>query len=167
MNQTIESLLAAGLSMKNIQTSHYSLSLEKDGEPFEANKQNKPEKNPEFVVSNRLTIKMDRVNNLGEIIDAAIKAGSNDILSIDFGLNDPRNQTEEALTLAIEDAERKAEVMASKAGVKLRKILEISEGYGYISARDGFAYEAAAPITPIQPGEMDVKASVTMTYEII
>jgi uncharacterized protein len=166
MNQTIEALLATGVDIKDIQTSLYSLSLEKNDESIQTDKRSGSAKPIEFVATNRVTIKLNEVINVGKVIDAAIKAGSNDVLSISFGVKDPKNQTEKALVLAIEDADHKAQAMALAAGVNLGEILELSEGYGYISARDGIAYEAAAPSTPIHLGELDVTASVTATYEI-
>jgi uncharacterized protein YggE len=69
-----------------------------------------------------------------------------------------------AQTLAIEDASRKAEVTAKAAGVKLGRVLEISEGYGYVAAASKSAVFNGA--TPIQPGQMEITASATMTYEI-
>ncbi|MDD1742894.1 MAG: SIMPL domain-containing protein [Methanotrichaceae archaeon] len=166
MNQTIEALLASGVDIKDIQTSLYSLALETNDDSIQSDKRSVSTKPMEFIASNRATIKLNNVTNAGKVIDAAIKSGSNDVLSISFGLKDPKNQTEKTLILAIEDAEHKAQAMASAAGVKLGKILELSEGYGYVSAKDGIAYAAAAPITPIQPGELDVTSSVTATYEI-
>lgn len=43
-------------------------------------------------------------------------------------------QQDLALTLAIEGVSRKAEVAAEAAGLILGKVLEISEGYGYVAA---------------------------------
>jgi uncharacterized protein YggE len=69
------------------------------------------------------------------------------------------------MTLAIEDARRKGENAARAAGVKLGRVLEISEGYGYVTAASK-SVNFAEFATPIQPGTMEITASVTMTYEI-
>ena len=66
------------------------------------------------------------------------------------------------LTLAIKDASRKAMVAAKAAGVKLGWVLEISEGYGYVAAASKSAVFDAG--TPIQLGQMENSASLTMTY---
>jgi len=66
--------------------------------------------------------------------------------------------------MAIEDARRKAKVAAEAAGLNLGRVLEISEGYGYVAAKSrSLVFDAG---TPIQPGQMEITASVTMTYEI-
>ena len=69
------------------------------------------------------------------------------------------------MTLAIEDARRQAEVAAKAAGVKLGRVLEITEGYGNVAptARNALFADIS---TPIQPGQLEVSASVTVIYEI-
>ncbi len=69
--------------------------------------------------------------------------------------------------MAIEDATRKAKVAAMAAGIRLGKVLEISEGYSFVEAAapKGLIYAEGAA-TPIQPGEIEVRATVTMTYAI-
>jgi len=48
--------------------------------------------------------------------------------------------------------------------VKLRKVLEISKGYGYVAAAPrSAAFDVALPVLP---GKMEITASVTVTYEI-
>jgi len=89
-----------------------------------------------------------------------IKSHSRDLLY----LIDPRPQRDLALTRAIENAGRKAETAARAAGVSLGRILEISEGYGYVAAQSrSMAFD---PATSIRAGDMEVTASVTITYEI-
>ena len=74
---------------------------------------------------------------------------------------------DKALANAVNDSRRKAEIMAGTAGVKLGKILELSEGYGYTSSNaPRAAYSVAEATTPVLPGEMEITASVTVTYEI-
>jgi hypothetical protein len=111
-----------------------------------------------------VTVSLNDTTRAGEILDAAVSSGSNRIQEIAFDLQNPQPQKDLALTMAIEDARRKAEIAAKAAGVSLGRILEISEGYGYVtSASKSFAFDLS---TPISPGEMEITASVTMTYEI-
>jgi hypothetical protein len=161
MNETINALLAAGIAEEEIQTSRYSLGTEHQDEPLAG--EEKPEA-PMFLASNMVTVSLNNTEDVGLVLDAAVSAGSNSIQEVSFDLKDPQPQKDQALTLAIEDARRKAEVAANAAGVKLGRILEISEGYGYVAAASrGGVFDGA---TPIQPGLMEITASVTMTYEI-
>jgi uncharacterized protein YggE len=166
MNKTINALLAAGINRSDIQTSTYSLSLPTQTEPVLASAGRNAIKPPEFVATNQVTVRTNDTSGVGKILDAAIAAGSNSIQSVSFDLKDSKPQMDSALKLAIEDAQRKAKVMASAAGVKLGKILDVSGGYSYTAPAARYnLLEGAAP-TPILPGQMDVTASISITYQI-
>jgi uncharacterized protein YggE len=168
MSNTTNALLAAGIEEKDIQTSTYSLTTRPEEVPVPTTAASRAEEitPPEFIATNRVTVRLNNTEDVGKVLDAAVAAGSNNIQSISFDLRDPSPEKDRALTMAIEDASRKAGVAASAAGVELGRILEISEGYSFVSARSEAAFALAAPTTPISPGELEVTASVTMTYEI-
>lgn len=163
MNETISALIAAGIAEKDIQTSSYSLTTAPEEEQKTAG--TKP-KAPTFIASNLVTVKLNDTEKVGQVLDAAVSAGSNSIQSVSFDIRNPQPEKDGALTLAIEDAKRKAVVAAKAAGVKLGRVLEISEGYGYVSAASPKNAAFSSIATPIQPGEMEVTASVTVTYEV-
>lgn len=163
MNETISALRAAGIADREMQTSSYSLTTAPEEEPKSAGAAPKA---PTFIASNLVTVKLNDTGKVGLVLDAAVSAGSNSIQSVSFDIRYPQPEKDGALTLAIEDARRKAEVAAKAAGVKLGKILEISEGYGYVSAAAPKNLDFSRAATPIQPGEMEVTASVTVTYEV-
>jgi uncharacterized protein len=161
MNETVAALLAAGIAENEIQTSSYTLGMEPQNEPVTSKEMQQA---PLFLASNTLTVNLNNTADVGRILDAAVSAGTNSIQEVTFDLQNPWPQKDRALTAAIEDARRKAEVAAKAAGVKLGRVQEISEGYGYVAgASRSAAFDAA---TPIMPGKMEVTASVTMTYEI-
>ncbi|MCX6676666.1 MAG: SIMPL domain-containing protein [Methanothrix sp.] len=161
MNETIAALLFAGIAESEIQTSSYSLGTEPQDAPVSAGERQKA---PQFLASNTVTVNLNNTTDVGRVLDVAVSAGSNSIQEVAFDLLNPGPQKDLALTMAIEDARRKAEVAAQAAGVKLGRVLEISEGYGYVAAASrSAAFDVA---TPIAPGKMEITASVTMTYEI-
>jgi uncharacterized protein YggE len=167
MNSTVNALLSAGVDKKDILASRYSLATQTEDRPVDstgAENQNAP---PVFVATNQVTARMNVSEGIGKVLDAAYAAGSNNVVGISFELRDEKPYVDQALADAIRDASRKAEVMASEAGVKLGKILEVSESYSFTSSSAPMAaYKVEAATTPILPGEIEVSASVTMTYEI-
>jgi len=161
MNETITALLAAGITESEIQTSGYTLGTEPQDVPVTAGE---TQKAPLFVASNTVTVNLNNTTDVGRVLDAAVSAGSNSIQEVTFDLQNPGPQKDLALTMAILDAQRKAEIAAKAAKVKLGRVLEISEGYGYVAAASrSAAFDVA---TPIMPGKMEITASVTVTYEI-
>ena len=162
MNQTINALLEAGIIESQMQTSRFSLTTMPQDEPLSADAVQEP---PVFLATNQVTVKLDDTEGVGRVLDAAVSAGSNSIQEVRFDLKDPTPQNDEAMTIAIKDAQRKAQVAASAAGLELGRILEMTVGYGYVvEASRSYSYAMAA--TPIQPGEMEVTASVNLVYEI-
>ena len=163
MNQTINALLDAGINESQMQTSRFSLTTMPQDEPLGADSKQQP---PIFLATNQVTVKLDDTEGVGRVLDAAVGAGSNSIQEVKFDLRDPTPQNDEAMTIAIKDAQRKAQVAASAAGLELGRILEMTVGYGYVmEASRSYSYAMAA--TPIQPGEMEVTASVNLVYEIL
>lgn len=162
MNQTINALLEAGINESQMQTSRFSLTTVPQDEPLGADATQEP---PTFLATNQVTVSLENTADVGRVLDAAVSAGSNSIQEVKFDLKDPTPQNDEAMTIAIKDAQRKAQVAASAAGLELGKILEITVGYGYIMEASK-SYSYAMDATPIQPGEMEVSASVNLVYEI-
>lgn len=163
MNQTINALREAGIIESQMQTSRFSLTTMPQDEPLRADAKQEP---PIFLATNQVTVKLEDTEGVGRVLDAAVGAGSNSIQEVRFDLRDPKPQSDEALALAIKDAQRKAQVAASAAGLELGRILEMTVGYGYVAeASKSYSYAIAA--TPIQPGEMEVTASVNLVYEIL
>ena len=166
MNKTINALLAAGINKSNIQTSTYSLSIPTENDQAATTGTGNKTNPPEFVATNQVTVTSNNTQGVGKILDAAIASGSNSVQSISFQLKDSNPQMDKALALAIVDAQRKAQVMANAAGVKLGRVLEISAGYSYSAPTARYDLVSAAAPTPVLPGQMEVTASVSMTYEI-
>jgi len=169
MNKTIQALLAAGIKEENIQTSHYSLTTqtEDQDEPLSSNTIRTRNVTPQFIATNQVTARMNATEDVGKVLDAAITAGSNSIQSISFELNHTQPSMDAALRMAVSDAQRKAEVLSSAAEVELGKIMDISGAYSYTSRSGGAMYSLAAEApTPVQAGQLEVTASVSITYQI-
>lgn len=162
MSETIDALLAAGIAENDIQTSSFSLTTLPRDEPKAANERPKA---PVFLATNQVTVLLNNTTDVGRVLDAAVSAGSNSIQQISFDLREPGPQKDEAMILAIEDAHRKAELAANAANVQLGRVLEITEGYGYVAPMAKSVVFAEFS-TPIQPGQLEITASVTVIYEI-
>lgn len=123
---------------------------------------------PIFVATNQVTIRTNHTGSVGKILDAAISAGFNNVVSISFDIKNPQPQTDEALRISVIDARRTAEVMASAAGVRLGKAMEISGGYSFVAPRAVAYSMAAAPNpTPFEERQAQVTSSVSMTYQVL
>jgi len=163
MTGTIAALKGAGVKEEDIKTSGFSIYPTRDWID------GKRSEDVIFEVSNQVTFTMDLCDetDIGEVLDAAVGAGTNTVNGVNFGLKDSSPAQQEALSKAVADAMSKAETIADAAGVKLGQIMSISESsFAPVPVNTRLAFAEAASSTPIVPGEVEVTASVSMTYEI-
>lgn len=122
-----------------------------------------------YSVDNTVNVTVRDIDKLGDLLDAAIQAGANNIYSIQFDVEDKTQANREARTLAVEDAKTEAQGLADTAGVSLGEIQTISYYEGsstpfYQQGKGGGGGEEAA--VPIQPGQLAITVTVNMVYTI-
>jgi uncharacterized protein YggE len=154
-------LTAAGIEASDMQTSNLSLY------PNWSDGSSSAPAVVSYVVSNQLTIRIRQLDNLGTVLDAAITDGANTLNGLTFGLADPEPAMNEARKEAVAEARTRAELLAEAAGVKLGKIVAISEGGAWTEPAPMFRAEVSASPVPVAGGELGLSASVTVQYEIV
>merc|ERR1712137_199526 len=78
-----------------------------------------------FNASNQVTLRIRKLDSVGDVLGALVEAGVNTIDSIRFTAEDTRAAADDARTLAVTDAKRKADVFASAAGYRVTSVIEI------------------------------------------
>lgn len=122
-----------------------------------------------YQVSNEVTVKIRNLPSLGDILDAVITAGANNVNGISFSLAEPGNVLDQARQKAMADAKRKAELYAGAAGVKVGRVLYITESSGSIQPPGPMMMMARAAVSeavPISAGEQESTATITVIYAI-
>ena len=123
-----------------------------------------------YRAANTLSIRIEAIDQVGDVIDAALRAGANELRGVSFGLADEAPFREEALRLAIAEARGKANAMAGALGVSLAGILSVNEDNVFVQrpAMELGRVMAmqAEPSTPVAPGEVTVSAGVSIAYRI-
>lgn len=137
---------------------------------YEYNDQTKKSEFAGYRATNSVLVTTYNLKNIGALIDSAAEAGSNNIQGLTFDTTKRNEYMREALAKAVEDAKATAEVVASAAGVKITTIHQISPSYSYpVAVYRDFAESkiaAAPPPTPIEAGDITIKASVSMVFGI-
>ena len=122
-----------------------------------------------YNATNTISVRLENLSIVGTVIDAGLRAGSNQIEGVGFALRNDLPSRQQALKQAVEEARSKAQTMAEALRVNLLEVLEVSEGGVSIVDRvePVFASRAAAVAeTPVSPGQIEVRASVTIRYRI-
>lgn len=123
-----------------------------------------------YSVDNTVNVTVRDLDKLGDLLDAAISAGANNIYSIQFDVEDKTEATKEARTQAVEDAKVEAQELADAAGVDLVAIENISyyesSPTPYFEGKGGGGGAVSEAAVPIQPGQLAISVTVNMTYSI-
>lgn len=151
----------AGVAAEDIQTANVSVWPEQNYEGDRA-----------VITGYRASIqvraKVRDIDTIGDVIGAASEAGANEIGGPSFMLDDDSDKRNEAIELAIDDARKRAGVMAKAAGKSLGEIISVSEaGMStpiYYAAAERSADGAGS--VGIEPGQLDITASVTVVFEL-
>lgn len=129
-----------------------------------------------YVVSNMVEVKVDDLTKVADVLDRSIAAGGNTIHGVRWDLQNRDRVERDALRQAVEDAKQRAEVSVTAAGARLGPVLRINEQRFEYQPRQmmdvgmmrGQAAAAPAmPETPVNPGEIEVRASVTVAFSIL
>jgi uncharacterized protein len=120
-----------------------------------------------YRASNVVRVELDGVNGLGPVIDAAVGAGANTIEGVQFALANEAPHRARALAQAAQEAREKAKAIADALNVRMGLLLEASEGGVDVIPPRPLAFERAAiAATPVEPGEISLRASVTVRYSV-
>lgn len=162
--KVIARLKAAGIAERDLQTQN--LSLNPNWSSYDSSVSGAPQTITGYTASNILSVKVRDLAVLGAVLDAAVGDGANTLNGLSFDLSQPRPAQDAARTEATKDARARAELLAAAAGVKLGRVLSISETQSYGQPMP-VAYKAdAAMAVPVQAGEVGMSASVTVVFEI-
>ena len=176
MTGLLEAIKKRGVAPKDIRTSYVSISPQ-----YSTPAQPKPDGLPEltvpkvvgYEVSNNVSVTTRDLAKVGELLDAALNAGSNQLYGISFRIDDRESVLAGLRAKAFDDAKAKAEIYAKRAGMELGPVAQISEAdAGWMPSPGGPGpMMMAAPMAPgasmpVNPGEQEVSLSVSVSYEL-
>ena len=164
MTKVIETLKAAGLESRDIQTTDFSIQPK-----YQYNQDNSPPKLVGYTVSNQVSIRVRDLKKLGAILDAVVQSGSNQINGIQFDVSSAPALRDTARKQAVENARKLAALYAEAAGVKLGPILKIEETTSIVGPQVNYRVQAAsadsAPV-PIAGGQQAIEAQVNIVWAL-
>jgi len=168
MQAVKNSLQLIGISTKDIETTQYTLTVEKRWD----------KDTNQYVITGYKTthiikIESTDINKAGDIIDKAVQSGANLVNNVVFSLTDEKIEEMrlEALRKAGLNAKEKAEAIADSLGVNIKGLYRASESYVTYRPYVERGYEAVAAVaeapTEISPGQIEVSASLSVSYEFV
>lgn len=125
-----------------------------------------------YEVRQSMEIKIRDLAKVGAILTGAAQSGANEVGSLSFTIDDPKIVQAKAREAAIEDAKTKALALTKQLGVRLGRVVSFSESSGGSPPIPPYFAEARALgvggtiETPVSVGENEIRAHVSVTYEI-
>src|SRR3954468_8656020 len=141
MAKVIDALKRAGVASKDLQTEYVSLDPRYDNQGREV---------VGYSASNSVSAIVRELAGVGDLIDAAVAAGANNVSGPSLSRADQGKLYNDALERAVADARAKAEVLARAAGVSVGAVQSVAEnpqaGGGPMPMSFSAMSDRAAPI---------------------
>lgn len=161
----VRTALRSAVAARDIQTGYVSLNQDYRQDPSAGG-----EMQPAgYVATNNLTIRFRDVARAGPIIDALVAAGANNVNGPSFGIADRDGALDEARSQAVVAARARAEIYARALGTRVVRIVAISElssADRRVLVQNMSVSRGESADTRIEPGEVEVEANVTVTFEL-
>lgn len=122
-----------------------------------------------YLARNSIEVRVDALARLGEILDLAVATGATNVSGVRFDVRKRDDLERDALRQAVAEARARAEAAAAGAGRTIERVVRIEDGGAeapppprpmMMAAR---AEMAADVPTPVAPGEVEIRARVTLT----
>jgi uncharacterized protein YggE len=157
MSKVIEALKRAGVASKDVQTEFVSVNPRYDdnGQAIVG-----------YSASNSVSAVVRELSKVGDVIDAAVAAGANNVSGPSLARDDQDKLYRDSLEAAVVNAREKATALASAAGVSLGKIRSLNESPQSVGPVMFDALAARETATPIEPGTAEITASVRVVFAI-
>lgn len=163
MTATVAALRGAGVADRDIQTQTIALN------PQYRYGDNVPPTLTGYQASNRVSVRLRDLKRVGTVLDALVKAGANQIDGPSFELDQPEPALDEARTKAVGMARARAELYARAAGLRVGRIVRISESDAappVVRPMAVMAMRKGAADTPVESGEQNLAVTVSVTFEL-
>lgn len=166
-SRAVVDILRQMLPSANIQTVNFSVNPN-----YEYPKDGSASTIRSYTANNTVRVALDDLAQLRQLVTAATRAGASNVNRLNFMLRDESKARAEALGKAADQARAGAAALADRLHVKLGKLLRVEEEQPVIVSPGRQVELAAAMKTgttapaPIEPGSIEVHASVSLTYEV-
>ncbi len=163
MNAVVAAVKKAGIADRDIQTTGLNL------QPQYRYGDNQPPVLTGYQVTNTVSLRLRKIAEAGRLLDTLVGVGANQISGPNFSVDAADAALDEARVAAVAMARTRAQLYAGAAGLRIKRIVSISEsgaiepGPRPMMMARAVKMEAAPPVAP---GEVALGVNVTMVFEL-
>lgn len=176
VEKLVETIRAAGIPAKNIQTQGVNLNADYVYETVNGRGE---QRFNGYIANNNVQVKTQDISRLSSLLDTLTASGANQISGPYFSIADPLPLRKDARKRAMARGEAEAMEYATNAGFRRVSLLSVEEGVSYRSS-DAIivtGMRAAAPPPPppppapergggIEPGQIETGVQLTLVYRM-
>jgi uncharacterized protein YggE len=164
MDKVMAAIKSAGIAERDIQTSGININ------PQYRYVENQNPAITGYQGSNTVNLRVHDLSRLGKVLDALVASGANQVNGPNFEIDKPEPVYDEARRDALGQAQARAAMYAKTLGLRVRRIVSISEGGGYRQPAPlpmaAMARGKAESDTTVSPGETSLGADLDVVFEL-
>jgi uncharacterized protein YggE len=165
MDRIIAALHEAGVVDKDIQTSHYYIHYEREPVPVIGDG-TITETQGAYFVTNMVQVTIREVDKVGDVLDASVQAGANQMHGVSFTVSDESVWQDQSRAEAMADARERAQELAELAGVQLGEVLTVSEIIGGVQLPGLMARPMGGGGGGVDPGELELRSQIQVVFGV-
>ena len=163
MTAVLQKIEQAGVPKEAVRTVGYELQPEFDYANGRQTFRN-------YLARNTVEVRLDDIDRVGVVIDAAAAGGATTITGIRFDVRNRAALERDALRQAVADARARADAAAAGAGATIDRVVRVEEEANYEPPRPMMRMAAQAierdVSTPVEPATIEIQARVMMTVSL-
>lgn len=161
MRAVIAEIKAQGIDARDVQTTSFHV------EPVMAHPKDGAPRISGYRVNNQVSVTVRDLDKVGDVLDKLVSSGANQVYGLAFEVSKADSLKDEARKLAVENALRRAKLLATAAGAEVGRVVQISEDTDGGPPQPVFRAKAmsAGPV-PVERGAQTLEARVTATWEL-
>jgi len=169
MTKVFDAIKSAGIAEEDIRTSGFSINPVYSHSPRQPDGSREDPKIIGYRASNNVSVIIRDLDNVGGVLDELVTAGANNVNGVSFYIEDTQSLMDDARRKAVEDALRRATILAGTAGANLGKVMTISEQGGFQpqpAMMRSMAMDAVAESVPVAAGTQKIRTTVNLVIEL-
>jgi hypothetical protein len=165
-NRLLAAVRASGIEPRDVQTSQLSVSPQYERGRAGGDDEDGVRRIIGYLARNRLELRLRDLARAPDIINALFESGANEVSGPHFALQDPAPALKAARRAAVAEARAEAETYADALGMRIARVLRVSERQSFESEEDGTIIVTGSriPVSPVEPGEVSTHVQVWIDY---
>jgi uncharacterized protein YggE len=170
-NRLVEAVRSSGVEARDVRTANLSVRprFNQDDEERAERDGRRPQITG-YIAQNSLELRLRNLAAAPQILDALFAAGANHVEGPSFTLSDPKPAQARARIAAIADAQAEAAAYAEGLGMRIARILRVSQRGNFNMEQGGDSIVVTGALrrgTPVEPGEIRTAVRVWIDYAMV